>query len=659
MKFRIFILFIMLFASKLINAQLSYNYAKVFPLGNNASINSRISAVDDLGNVYLTGMFSSSIDADPGSNTLLLSSNPSDNDIYLIKLDPNGDLLWAKKIGGTSGDENVFDIAVDASGVYISGEFISTVDFDPNAGVANLVGGGGFFAKYDVNGNYILAKQIVSSFYGNCDHIAVDSAKNIYIASTYSAPGNNAGTVDVDPHPTNTLIFNVGMTYDNMYFCKYDSVGNLVWGKQIVGKLSTAQDLFVHKDGSIYISGQYGYSGNDFDPSTATSNILTTLNATGINAYFAKYSNSGNLIFIKPITCSGSYPFSTSINSIKIGQQNNIYLAGHFDKTVDFNPSAAVANKISNGFKDGFVASYDSVGNYKWVNSYGGANTELLYSMDIDAKDRTYFTGYFKGTNIDFDPSANTKFLSASVNAGFIGAYDSAGAFLFAEKFSDSLSVGKGVTIKNNNLYVTGNFSDTADFNFDPMIVNNQNAVANANVFLSKQSISLFPLSISYINAALVNNNAIRISWMDDDASEIVSYDIEKIEPLGNKIIGTNLDNTATDFLDLQPTIGVNQYQVISNYTNGNKKYSATASCYYHAQGKTIVSFDNKNIFINNQENKSISYKLLSITGQLLQEASMKGHSQKQINCSNYAHGILLLQINYGNHVEVIKLLNQ
>lgn len=96
---------------------------------------------DASGNVYTTGLFQGTIDFDPGSTAFNLTSVGS-YDVFISKLDPSGNFVWAKSMGGAAEDYG-HCIAIDASdNVYTTGSFLGTVDFDPDAGVYNLTPAG-------------------------------------------------------------------------------------------------------------------------------------------------------------------------------------------------------------------------------------------------------------------------------------------------------------------------------------------------------------------------------------------------------------------------------------------------------------------------------------------------------------------------------------
>ncbi|WP_353718710.1 hypothetical protein [Dyadobacter sp. 676] len=130
-----------------------------------AAQNARVYAVssDASKNVYATGLFTGTVDFDPSAATANLVSAGS-NDIFITKYDQNGKFIWAKRVGGTGDDRGYGIIADDAGNTYISGLFIGTVDFNPNAGVNNLVSSAGsldpYVLKLDPNGNYLWAQRM-------------------------------------------------------------------------------------------------------------------------------------------------------------------------------------------------------------------------------------------------------------------------------------------------------------------------------------------------------------------------------------------------------------------------------------------------------------------------------------------------------------------
>jgi hypothetical protein len=113
-------------------------------------------ALDGSGEVYTTGVFSDTVDFDPGSGVDSHTSNGS-WDIFLSKLDSSGNFLWARNWGEFNGEQGS-GVAADGSGnAYVTGFFQGTVDFDPGTGVDDHQSNGAydvFLSKFDSNGNW-------------------------------------------------------------------------------------------------------------------------------------------------------------------------------------------------------------------------------------------------------------------------------------------------------------------------------------------------------------------------------------------------------------------------------------------------------------------------------------------------------------------------
>ena len=139
-------------------------------------------AIDSFGNVYTVGYFAGSIDFDPGIGTFLLNSG-SGEDMFIQKLDAQGNFVWAKQMGGIS---NAYgnSISIDEIGnIYISGNFLGTADFDPGSGTFNMTSAGNydiFIQKLNSNGDFIWARQMGGSMVEGITNITIDKAGNIF-----------------------------------------------------------------------------------------------------------------------------------------------------------------------------------------------------------------------------------------------------------------------------------------------------------------------------------------------------------------------------------------------------------------------------------------------------------------------------------------------
>ena len=143
---------------------------------------------DAQGDVYMGGVFSRSVDFDPGPDSTILTSNQAGfwPDGYLAKYDTDGNLIWAKHLltarpQGTSQTATLLSIAdmeIDTDGnLIIGGALWDSAWFDANT---LLVGGSladPFLAKYDTNGNLLWAQLMPGSGDNRIQSLAVDAQK--------------------------------------------------------------------------------------------------------------------------------------------------------------------------------------------------------------------------------------------------------------------------------------------------------------------------------------------------------------------------------------------------------------------------------------------------------------------------------------------------
>ncbi len=349
-------------------------------------------AVDSSGNVYVSGFFSGTVDFDPGAGTSNLTTSGG-VDIYVLKLDTNGDFVWVKKMGGTNSEEAVAT-AVDSSGnVYITGGFLGTVDFDPGAGTSNLVSGGGydiFVTKLDTDGTFVWAKRMLGgSGYDFGRSILVDSSFNVYVSGQFT------GTVDFDPDAGTSNKTSAGG--EDIFVTKLDSSGSLVWISTVGGTSADGSwSLAFDSSNNLYTTGSF-QGTVDFDPGAGT----TSLTSAGSNDVFIqKLDNSGNFVYVKQIGGTGS----DLAYSIYVDSGDNVFTGGFFNSTVDFDPGAGATSLTSVGGDDIFINKLDSSGDFVYVKQIGGTGNEQVKSLFVDSTGVIYAFGQM-AASVDLDPN--------------------------------------------------------------------------------------------------------------------------------------------------------------------------------------------------------------------------------------------------------------
>ncbi len=124
-----------------LNANGDYVWAKSY--GGDSFENSTSISLDGDGNIYTTGNFYDTADFDPGINTVNLIATGSSADIFILKLSPLGDYVWAGSIGETGDDLGNCITVDDACNIYTTGYYLDTADFDTGTGTNTLFNNGG------------------------------------------------------------------------------------------------------------------------------------------------------------------------------------------------------------------------------------------------------------------------------------------------------------------------------------------------------------------------------------------------------------------------------------------------------------------------------------------------------------------------------------
>lgn len=287
-------------------------------------------ATDLSGNVYATGYFKYVGDFDPGTGTTNLNSAGA-QDVFVVKLDPGGNLLWAHRFGAAA-DDSGEAITVDAQGnVYVTGFFNKTVDFDPSASIYELTADSAvntFCLKLDTDGNFVWGRQLKSKDYNSGSTIAVDSEDGLYIG------GGFWKTVNFDPGTDTLLIEATGLS--DGYLLKLSSTdGTFKWVHNLGGSAQDGvADLAIDGQGHIYVGGGHG-GGTDFDPGPA----FEIPNFAGFSDLFlVKYDRDGHY-FWSASTGGNSYD---AITGIAVSNTGSVYGTGIYRDGADFDPGPEI-----------------------------------------------------------------------------------------------------------------------------------------------------------------------------------------------------------------------------------------------------------------------------------------------------------------------------
>lgn len=266
-----------------------------------------------------------------------------------------------------------------------------------------------------------------------------------------------------------------------IYFVTYAQ--DYQWTKTF-GNTDTEYSRYMVSDnnGDIYIVGNF--KGTiDLDPSSGTDNHTS---AGDDDVFVVKLDNAGTFIWGK--TYGGTdYDYA---NSIATDASGNVYICGTFTGTTDLNPSSSAASFTSNGSYDVYILKLNSSGTYQWGKTFGGTASDYVRVIAVDGSSNVYTVGYFDDT-VDFDPGSGTDNETSDGGTDiFIEKLNSSGSFEWVKTYG-SASSDKAYSIaidSADDIYITGCFSDTINFNPISIVGAKKGSNGSTDVFVLKLS---------------------------------------------------------------------------------------------------------------------------------------------------------------------------
>ncbi len=376
-------------------------------------------ALDAQGNIYLTGIFNNSADMNPGVATNNVTGVGSD-DIFITKLDNDGNFVWAKSIGTTGGDYAT-SIAVTPNGKVIAGgyfgsnggQFGLSADFDPGAGTYTLStpnnSTDAFAVCLDSNGNFQWAKHISSLSDDELGCIETTPAGNVVLS------GMVRGTADFNPTDF------VDSATNDVFICNLNNDGSFNWLRRIDVNTSafTTKAMHIDVQGYIHIAGDVALPAN-FAPALPMGYYA---NGSGNKSFLFKCDSTG---YFHSANVYNNYLY---INDIKTDGMGNKYITGSFNFNIDFDfsDSTEAYSQQGSGY-DILLAKYNANNELKWVHTYGGTNSGISVfnekgaALVIDENDHLYTAGNFLNAS-DFDLLEGTNIVNGGTGNSYVAKY--------------------------------------------------------------------------------------------------------------------------------------------------------------------------------------------------------------------------------------------
>lgn len=334
-------------------------------------------AVDPDGNVIVAGYFVGTMQF--GQQTLI---SAGDQDVFLTKLDPDGNAIWARQFGDAFA-QTARGVAIDAAGnIFLTGYFQGAINlgggFLTNEGTDN-----GFVAKFDPAGGLLWSSHLVGPGSIRPADVAVDAATGDVIVG-----GEFAGSIDFG----NGSVTSSGAWDVDAFLVKLaGATGTSLWRRDYGD--TSAQHLravAVDPAGNIV-------AGGFFRGEMTLGNITLTGSSGADTAFVARLDAAGNTSWARSFGSAGE----ARLVDVATDQAGSIILTGYAGGDIDL----GCGTSVNPAGADAFLAKLTSVGNCSWSKTFPGDGDVFGMSVAIDKDDQVILTGYFDQTlYVDGDP---------------------------------------------------------------------------------------------------------------------------------------------------------------------------------------------------------------------------------------------------------------
>lgn len=294
-------------------------------------------------------------------------------DLWLVKLDIFGNIIWNKLLGGNS-DESAHDIEQTFDGGYI---ILARSYSSANGNVTDSNNGQSDYwvVKVDDLGNIVWNK-----LYGG---ISIEHPAGIqqtldggYVVSGYSFSSNNGDVTEVN-HGN-----------EDFWVLKLDSLGNKLWDRLLGGNGNErCTDILQTEDeGYIVVGNSSSSTSGDV---MGVNHGVTGSNPGSFDWWVVRLDSLGNIQWGKLLGGSG-YDGASEIRQTIDGGFVIIGDAGS-------SQSGDVA-QVNNGLKDGWIAKVDGLGNLIWEKLLGGDDQEFFESLCQTSEGSLILLGHTKSS---------------------------------------------------------------------------------------------------------------------------------------------------------------------------------------------------------------------------------------------------------------------
>lgn len=358
------------------------------------------------GYIYIAGYFRSNT-VTFGTITLInasVASGIDGADMYLVKYDVLGNVIWARSAGGSSTPIGNVDrcngIAVDdADNVYVVGNYSSYSATFGSYSITNYGSNNAFLVKYDSTGTVQWAQSYGGTGFDFGSDIAISVSGDIYITGFFGSSLVAVGT-------TNVINATGG---SSVFLIKLQQNGNVSWIRYANGTaLQSPTGVITQLNGNVVISGYY-------ESTNLTFNSQSISNSTSYSDVFiASFDSSGVCNWMQ----SAGSPLHDETVGMYGDNSGNIYISG-YTPGQSFQAGSIITNN-SNAYHS-YILRYSGSGIPGALNMLGKSGSAIVFDVAGNGSNSLHVCGSFRDTSLTL---GSFYFTNAGIIPGSISEYD-------------------------------------------------------------------------------------------------------------------------------------------------------------------------------------------------------------------------------------------
>ena len=382
----------------------------------------------------VVGYFSGSLTL--GTTDLFSAGN---SDILITKLDPTGNVIWAKRAGGIGADR-AHSVAVDnANNIYVTGYFFESSDFDGLT--ATGLDRTAFITKLDEDGNFIWVNSAGGEHGDTGYGVVADDFGNVYFGGQFRGDG-----VFGPDLIASTFNPDLGEASHDLFFSKLNAgTGNFIWTRSgIAKKDDRLLGMDIDDDGNLYIVGEYSDTLTfDFTHNNTAENI----------GLMTKFDRDGNEIWFNSFKATQSILYDVK------WKEDNLYITGDFRGNLFVDHSGGTSSFASGGDYSIFASKIDENGGLAWLSTKYSDNEITSKQIILDNEDDVFITGLFKCNFTEMrEEYGLSTFISAGFRDVFIIEFNSEGDYQLGRQYGGELDdYCSGIVVNaSNQIIISG-----------------------------------------------------------------------------------------------------------------------------------------------------------------------------------------------------------